>query len=155
MSSGSSPVLTLELRHHWLRLLPAGVLLSFSLTLPWLADLASRWQGALSAVGVCLALFAVRQAGYGPKAVRLVGVVWQQNQTWQLRFADGANIPATLLGHSWQSSWLLCLSFTDMVGQRRQAMFWRPEVNDSLWQQWRLRLRLEATRASAVRELTH
>jgi hypothetical protein len=151
MSSSSSPNLVLELNHSWLRHLPALLLLTTALSLPWLADALSPVACVLcGAVAASAAAFSLWQTGFARSAAQLVRVSWDQEQRWQLQFRAGKPITASLSGRSWYSPWLLCLKFNTETGKAHQLMLWRGELTPIAWHQWQLRLRLEGGRELAI-----
>ncbi len=146
MSSTSSPVLMFELgRSRW-RWLPVGVLLVALASMPWLADLTVVPRVLIWLIGAGVIGVACWRAGIGQPTRYLTGITWQQDQQWRLQFAAGEAVQARLLGRSWVSPWLICLSFRDQFDSGHQVMVWRFEMPTNAWQQWQLRLRLEAGR---------
>lgn len=143
MSSSSSPVLVLDLPRSVLRLLPAGLLLAASVATPWLSKLPWVMAMAVMLAGMSLVALTLWNLGFGRPQRTLVGITWQQSHEWQLRFANGAVVPARLLVSSWCVAGLMCLGLIDANGVRHQLMIWRIEVPSMVWHQWQLRLRLE------------
>lgn len=149
MSSSSSPTLVLELRQRWRRVLPAALLLLAALSLPWLISATSLGMLVLAILLVsAIAVAAIWQSGIGRPAAQLATIVWGQDQLWHLQFQTGEPVTATLSGRSWLSPWLMCLKFRAETGSRHQILVWRGELSSVVWQQWQLRLRLDARRAT-------
>lgn len=145
MSSNSSPNLVLELRRPWLRVLPAAVLLLTALTLPWLASAAPFWSRLLCVVlASSLAAWAIWPSGVERVVAHPVVISWGQDQQWRMQLGSGGPNSVVLSGRSWLSPWLMCLKFKTETGARYQLMCWRGELSPAAWQQWQLRLHLEA-----------
>ena len=145
MSFSNSPSLVLELGRPWLRVLPAAVLLLTALTSPWLASAAPFRSRVLCAVlALSLAAWAIWRSAMGLVVAHPVVVSWEQDQQWRMQFGSGESINATLSGRSWLSPWCMCLKFTTETGTRYRLMWWRGDLSPAAWQQWQLRLRLEA-----------
>ncbi len=149
MSSSKSPVLILEVQSAWRRLLPACALLTAALLLPWLIAWSPVMHTLVTVMGLMLAMIAASQSGMAVAARRITRVAWNQDGDWQLQFAAGEPVAATLSASSWCSPWLMCWRLVDATGRRHGLLLWRPEFSPANWHQWQLRLRLETTHADA------
>jgi hypothetical protein len=147
--------LVLELNHSWLRHLPALLLLTAALSLPWLAgaSLSPLARVLCGAIAAGLAVISLWQTGFGRSAAQLVRVSWDQERCWQLQFRAGKPITATLSGRSWYTPWMLCLKFKAETGKAHQLLLWRGELTPVAWHQWQLRLRLESGRDLAASDV--
>jgi hypothetical protein len=145
MSSSSSPTLVLELQRQWLRLLPAALLGVMAVVIPLLITANSIGLHLVYAsMALALVVAAVLHSGIGRPGAQIASVSWGADHHWCLRFKTGAQTNANLSARSWLLPWIMCLKFTTDTQGTHQIMLWRGELTRSAWQQWQLRLRLEA-----------